>query len=130
MKTRIATEYEFCSAHRLPFVPEGHKCARTHGHNYKIVVGVEGEPIHAPKKFAGMVIDFFDLDKIVEPLVKKVDHYCLNDIEGLSNPTAEEIATWFAARIIEGLKANGHTLPVTVRCYETPQCWAEITINE
>lgn len=122
--TRIATEYEFCSAHSLPFVPDTHKCKRVHGHNYKLVVGVEGSLIPQPQKFAGMVIDFFDLDEIVKPLVFKVDHFNLNDIPGLENPTAENIAYWFAARIKEKLDE----LPITVRVYETPECWAEVTL--
>jgi 6-pyruvoyltetrahydropterin/6-carboxytetrahydropterin synthase len=130
MLTTIATEYEFCSAHFLPSVPATHKCRRLHGHNYRLVIGVMGEtdpdctPEFIADKCPGMIIDFFDLDAIVAPIVKLVDHYCLNDIPGLSNPTAELIASWFYAKLAGPL----HEFPdMFVRVYETPTCWAEVS---
>jgi 6-pyruvoyltetrahydropterin/6-carboxytetrahydropterin synthase len=114
--TKIATSYDFCSAHWLPMVPDAHKCKRLHGHNYKLWVIVYGET-----GASGMILDFFAIDAVVSPLVKLVDHFCLNDIDGLENPTAEIIAAWFAKQIAATLK-----LPVTCRLFETPECWAEV----
>jgi len=119
MLTTIATEYEFCSAHYLPLVPDAHKCKRLHGHNYRLVVGVTGDPDRS-----GMVVDFFDLDKVVAPMVKEVDHFCLNDIPGLSNPTAEIIARWFFDQLSGPLAGFPD---IFVRVYETPTCWAEVS---
>jgi 6-pyruvoyltetrahydropterin/6-carboxytetrahydropterin synthase len=116
-KITISTEYEFCSAHFLPKVPDTHKCKRLHGHNYKLCVILESESFKD-----GMVIDFFDIDKIVRPILDDVvDHRLLNDIPGLDNPTAENIALWFARNLYRDLKR-----PVGVRIYETPTCWAEV----
>jgi len=118
MMTVIATDYNFCSAHYLPHVPDTHKCKRMHGHNYRLTVKVEGE-IRAD----GMVADFFDLDEIVAPLVRQIDHRTLNDIPGLGNPTAELIAAWFVEQI--ALKFSSKRR-IGCRIYETPECWAEV----
>jgi 6-pyruvoyltetrahydropterin/6-carboxytetrahydropterin synthase len=122
METTIATEYEFCSAHSLPKVPDTHKCKRVHGHNYKLVVKVRG----VPDAKLGMIMDFFDLDAIVKPLVEQVDHRYLNDIPGLDNPTAELIAQWFWKRIKSQMPVSVNISEVLVRVYETPTCYAEV----
>ena len=121
METIIATEYKFSSAHWLPKVPDTHRCRRMHGHNYLLRVSVKG---HA-NAGSGMVLDFFDLDKLVQPVVDEIDHRCLNDIDGLENPTAELIAKWFADRI---LAITELAVPITCRVYETPECYAEVTV--
>ena len=50
----IYKEFTFEAAHRLPNVPEGHKCARLHGHSFRVVVYVAG-PVQEP---IGWVMDF------------------------------------------------------------------------
>jgi 6-pyruvoyltetrahydropterin/6-carboxytetrahydropterin synthase len=69
---------------------------------------------------SGFVIDFFDVEEVFAPLLGRLDHHCLNEIEGLSNPTAENIAVWIWER-------TKPTLPQlrAVLVYETPHCWAE-----
>lgn len=117
----IAAEYSFEAAHHLPNLPDGHKCKRMHGHNYKLVVSVAATDLDA----RGFVIDYAELDAAVQPLVDKLDHRLLNDIEGLDNPTSEVMALWFKQRI-------RHKLPVQfgpslgVRIYETPRYWVEV----
>lgn len=111
--TKITKRYSFEAAHWLPGVPPEHKCSRMHGHNYEIEVTCGG-PVDG---MTGFVLDFWDLDKIVDPLVDKVDHRTLNDIAGLENPTAELIAKWFLDQIPRA---------VAVRCYETKNCWADV----
>ncbi|MBK8556962.1 MAG: 6-carboxytetrahydropterin synthase QueD [Lewinellaceae bacterium] len=83
-------EFTFDSAHSLPFVPETHKCRRVHGHTYRIRVVVEGplDPV------LGWVKDFADVKKLTGPIKEQLDHHYLNDIEGLENPTAENLAIW------------------------------------
>lgn len=95
----IGRVYKFNSGHYLPNVPDGHKCKRQHGHNYRMEVVVSGIPTDV-----GFLIDFWDLDAIVGHYVKKVDHFNLNDITGLSNPTAEHIAGWFHERLDRDIK--------------------------
>jgi len=84
-------EFTFEAAHLLPNVPADHKCARLHGHSYRIVVHVEG-PVDSE---SGMVIDFADIKAAVKPIVDEhLDHYYLNDVPGLQNPTSENLARW------------------------------------
>lgn len=90
-KMKIYKEFKFDSAHWLPNVPAGHKCANMHGHTYTIQVHCEGEV----DPNLGWVIDFNDVRKVVDPLIDLLDHKVLNEIEGLENPTAEMIALWF-----------------------------------
>jgi len=78
------------AAHRLPNVPNGHKCANLHGHSFRIEIHLSG-PVD-PK--LGWVIDFADIAKAFQPLHDQLDHKYLNDIEGLDNPTSENLAQW------------------------------------
>ena len=80
----------FESAHKLPNVPEGHKCARLHGHSFKVEIHVSG-PVGAD---SGWVADFAELDAAFRPLHAQLDHNYLNDIPGLDNPTSENLARW------------------------------------
>jgi 6-pyruvoyltetrahydropterin/6-carboxytetrahydropterin synthase len=114
---KIAATYGFEAAHQLHKLPDGHKCKRLHGHNYRLEVSVEGE-IDA----RGFVMDYAELDAIVEPLVAQVDHRFLNDIEGLSNPTSEVLVLWFKERIWPSI---GTSRKLTLRLYETPRYWVE-----
>ena len=83
------------AAHRLPNVPEGHKCARLHGHSFRIELHVEGDP----DPHTGWVMDFADLKAAFMPLYEQLDHHYLNDIEGLENPTSERLAQWIWAQM-------------------------------
>ncbi|TPQ18625.1 6-carboxytetrahydropterin synthase QueD [Streptomyces sporangiiformans] len=91
----IFREFTFEAAHRLPNVPEGHKCARLHGHSYKVIVHVEGDV--DPE--AGWVMDFADVKRAFKPIEAQLDHYYLNEIEGLENPTSEVLAKWIWERL-------------------------------
>jgi 6-pyruvoyltetrahydropterin/6-carboxytetrahydropterin synthase len=96
----LFTEFTFEAAHRLPNVAPEHKCARLHGHSYRIVVHVEG-PVGVE---SGMVIDFADIKAAVKPIVDEhLDHYYLNDVPGLENPTSENLARWLWQKLLPGL---------------------------
>ena len=84
----IYKEFGFEAAHLLPNVPEGHKCARLHGHSFRVTVHVEGEP--GPE--TGWVMDFAELSEAFAPLHEQLDHRYLNEVEGLENPTSELLA--------------------------------------
>jgi 6-pyruvoyltetrahydropterin/6-carboxytetrahydropterin synthase len=117
---KIAVEFGFEAAHRLPNLPDGHKCKNLHGHNYKLEIALESDTLDE----RGFVIDYAELEDIVNPLIKIVDHRYLNDIEGLENPTSEIIVQWFMKRIKPKLS---NTFLVTLRLYETPRYWVELT---
>jgi 6-pyruvoyltetrahydropterin/6-carboxytetrahydropterin synthase len=91
----LVKTFDFEAAHWLPNVPEGHKCRRMHGHSFRGEVAVRG-PVDP---HTGWVMDFADLKAAVGPLVKRLDHYLLNDIEGLENPTSERMAIWMWERL-------------------------------
>ncbi|MYB09775.1 MAG: 6-carboxytetrahydropterin synthase QueD [Acidimicrobiia bacterium] len=91
----IFKEFTFEAAHRLPNVPEGHKCSRLHGHSYRVAIHVEG-PVDDQ---AGWIIDFADISCAFKPLHHRLDHYYLNEIEGLENPTSENLACWIWDRL-------------------------------
>ena len=84
--------FRFEAAHYLPLVPLDHPCARMHGHSYTVTVECEGSV-----REDGMVIDFAEISNVVRPLVATLDHQMLNEV--IDNPTAENIAQWFADQL-------------------------------
>lgn len=86
----IFKEFTFEAAHFLPNVPSGHKCGRLHGHSFHVAIHIDGEV----EKSTGWIMDFADLKTAFGPVYDKLDHYLLNDIQGLENPTSENIAIW------------------------------------
>lgn len=113
---RLSRSFTFEAAHRLPNVPSGHKCARLHGHSFKIELICEG-PVD-PK--SGWLIDFAEFKAAFEPLHEQLDHRFLNEIEGLENPTAENLARWIWNRVRSALP-----LLVQVNVAETCQSVCE-----
>lgn len=95
----IYKDFHFEAAHRLPNVPDGHKCARLHGHSFQVRITVSGD---APEP-AGWVMDFADLKNAFRPLLDRLDHYYLNDIPGLENPTSENLCRWIWQRLSPSL---------------------------
>ena len=91
----IFKEFAFEAAHRLPNVPPGHKCSRLHGHSFQVAVHVTGQV----DDHTGWVRDFGDISCAVAPILEVLDHYYLNEIDGLENPTSEVLARWLWERI-------------------------------
>ena len=113
---KISQAFKFEAAHFLPGVPPTHRCRRLHGHSYRVEVQLDG-PVDA---LTGFVVDFFDLEKAFASIMEALDHRCLNEVEGLENPTAENIAVWIWDRLKRGLPQIS-----AIRVYETADCWAE-----
>lgn len=99
MTTTVFTELTFEAAHRLPNVPEGHKCARLHGHSFRAELHVRG-PVDPVR---GWVMDFADIRAAAEPVRQALDHRYLNEIDGLENPTSEVLAAWIWDRLAPAL---------------------------
>ncbi|MBK6848947.1 MAG: 6-carboxytetrahydropterin synthase QueD [Proteobacteria bacterium] len=91
----IFEEFTIEAAHRLPQVPAGHKCARLHGHSFRIALHVRG----AVDETTGWVMDFAELNQAFAPLHEQLDHRLLNEVEGLENPTSEQLARWIWQRL-------------------------------
>ncbi len=86
----LTKEFRFEAAHLLPNAPKGHKCARLHGHSFRVEITIRGpvDPV------SGWLMDFADLKKAFAPLEDQLDHRYLNDIPGLENSTSENLARW------------------------------------
>lgn len=95
MKVRLEKKFRFEAAHWLPRVPEGHKCRRMHGHSFMVDVIVEGDV----NPDTGWLVDFADLTQAWQPLHEQLDHFCLNDVSGLENPTSENLCLWIWQRL-------------------------------
>ncbi len=136
--TRIAKEYRWEMGHRLVF----HQglCKNIHGHSYSLRIQLEGEVDHN-----GMILDFYELSTIVEPIIEELDHSFLCDESDevmieffLNNPmkvvmvpfvtTAEHICSWILDRIVEALKHNTRICSISARLNETERAWAERTV--
>jgi 6-pyruvoyltetrahydropterin/6-carboxytetrahydropterin synthase len=98
IKVKLFKDFTFEAAHKLPLVPKNHQCFQLHGHSFKARVYVQG-----PVNEFGWVIDFADLKAICNPWIKILDHSYLNEIDGLENPTSENIAIWLWNKLKEDL---------------------------
>jgi 6-pyruvoyltetrahydropterin/6-carboxytetrahydropterin synthase len=95
MKIELRKSFQFEAAHLLPHLPAEHKCRRLHGHSFKVEVAVEGEC--DPR--LGWLMDYAEISDSFKPLFEQLDHYYLNEVAGLENPTSENIAAWIWARL-------------------------------
>jgi 6-pyruvoyltetrahydropterin/6-carboxytetrahydropterin synthase len=115
---RIVQAFTFEAAHSLPNVPEGHRCRNVHGHSYRVELCMDGRV----DPHTGFVIDFFDVETAFASVLNTLDHHYLNEIAGLENPTAENIAIW----LWEATRPKLTQLS-SVKVFETANCWAEYT---
>ena len=131
---KIAKEFHWEMGHRLPF--HLGKCKNLHGHSYKCMVELTGDP-----DSNGMVIDYFDVKKIIGPIIEELDHSFMvskNDkevIEALQKlnsqmvvvefeSTAENICLYLLDKIkSSNLPKNIHS--IKVRVFETENSYAE-----
>lgn len=106
----LIKEFEFDAAHNL--VHYHGKCEKLHGHTYKLVVKLQGEPDKE-----GMIFDFVEFKKIVNSkVVDRLDHAYLNDI--ISQPTAENIAVFVWDELENEIKKDNCSL-YEVEVWET-----------
>ena len=106
--------FQFEAAHKLPNVAKGHKCGKMHGHSFQVIV-------HANTKFEfnDLSIDYDHLNEIWSPIDYKLNYNCLNEIEGLSNPTSEILAQWIWEKLAPVLPSIS-----CISVYETATCGA------
>ena len=75
----LVRTFTFEAAHLLPQAPAGHKCRRLHGHSFRVDLTVDG-PVD---ERSGWLMDFGDIKAAFAPLLDRLDHHYLNEIEGL-----------------------------------------------
>ncbi len=90
MKFELRQQFRIESARFLPFLPEQHPCRQMHGHSFMITLRLIGESVEP----IGWVRDYHEIQKSVEPTLKKLDHQVLNKVPGLENPTSENLSYW------------------------------------
>jgi 6-pyruvoyltetrahydropterin/6-carboxytetrahydropterin synthase len=134
--THIAKDFRWEMAHRLPEHTGG--CRNVHGHSYRMWVELAGEPDDQ-----GMVLDYFKLKEIIDPLVAEIDHAFLCDrsdkliVDFLKSSglkavyvdfptTAEHIAKWFFERLAKPFSPMKHLHELRVRIQETERTYAEV----
>jgi 6-pyruvoyltetrahydropterin/6-carboxytetrahydropterin synthase len=113
---RIAKEFHFSASHIIDGLPEGHKCGRLHGHNYKVVIYLTAVDLDD----VGFVIDFGDLKPFKDVIDDELDHRHLNDIL-VGETTAERIAQWLFIRAADMFG----DFVEKVRVWETVKAWGE-----
>jgi len=91
----IYKQFSIEAAHHLPNVPEGHKCRRLHGHSFQVTI-YAGDQVDEQ---LGWIMDFADLKTAFKPIFEQLDHHYLNEINGLENPTSENLARWIWQRL-------------------------------
>jgi 6-pyruvoyltetrahydropterin/6-carboxytetrahydropterin synthase len=111
----LVKTFSFEAAHYLPNLPAGHKCLRMHGHSFHGEIAVRG----AIDPVTGWLIDFAELKAVVRPIVERLDHYLLNEVPGLENPTSENLAIWIWRQLAPSLPIL-HRVSVEETC--TSRC--------
>lgn len=120
----VAKTIEFSAAHRLPAIPDGHKCSGLHGHMWTVRVWVTGEvdPV------TGWIVDFAELETIVRrEAIDTLDHSVLND--AIANPTAENLCMWLYGRIAEPLTSIGARV-TRIDIRENRDMWCRLTVED
>ena len=87
------------SARSLPNLPEGHPCKNIHGHSFKIKITVKG----TVNEETGFVMDFSEIDSAFSPIFKMIDHAYLNELDGLTNPSSENLCKWIWSKLIDSI---------------------------
>lgn len=111
MQMELKQHFQIESARFLPNLPKDHPCSRMHGHSFKIILTLKGEV--DPK--LGWVMDYHEITKVMQPILKELDHRVLNEVQGLENPTSELLAKWIYDRVIKQIK-----ILTAVNISETP----------
>ncbi len=134
---KIAKEFHWEMGHRLP--EHFGLCKNIHGHSYKMIVEFEGEIDEQ-----GMVIDFYDVEKIINPIIEKLDHafmvkeddeITLEFLEKLNSKkvvvdffaTVENICNYISDKIIKSNLPKNIKI-INVRVYETAEDYAEFSL--
>lgn len=100
------------------------KCENPHGHNYKVRLTLAGEELDA----AGLLLDFTLLKQALRPILDRLDHRMLNDVEPFNvlNPSAENLAKYFYDQTGKQLAAltEGRVRVKQATIWETETCTA------
>lgn len=125
----LVLRFSFDAAHFLPHVDHGHKCRRMHGHTYRVVLRVHG-PVDGAM---GWVVDYAAVKALWgSEIMGRLDHRVLNEVPGLENSTAENVAAWIGDQlqgsidrmVVTGDWPRGVAIE-SVLVWETERCGVE-----
>ncbi len=105
MRVELVKEFAFEARQRLPRMAGGDECSRLRSHTFRVAVTADGEVDLRTQ--SGSLIDYEAIQRAMKPLLDHLDHADLNEIEGLENPTSENISRWIWDRLkdrLPGLK--------------------------
>jgi len=131
---KIGKEFKWEMGHRLP--EHFGQCKNIHGHSYKMLVEFEGE-----LDGNGMVIDYYNVEKIVNPIIEKLDHAFLVNkddkltVEFLENLNSKKVVVDFESTVeniciylltqIKTADLPANVKAIMVRVSETEEDYAE-----
>ena len=130
--TSITREYRWEMGHALWF-HQG-KCYHPHGHNYRMEVEVSG----LLDDSTSMIMDFADLDTLVNPRIEELDHRFLVHIDDArfgddyayikwdEDPTAESIVLHIFSCLVADMRDTPELILERVTLYETDKASATV----
>lgn len=95
MNFEITQTFTIESARFLPHLPKNHPCSQWHGHSFSIRLILRG-PL---QKTQDWVMDYGDIQRVATPVMAAIDHKKLNEVDGLENPTTENLCRWVYEKI-------------------------------
>ena len=136
---KITKEFRWEMGHRLPFHSSG--CENVHGHSYKLIVAVMGEPNEK-----GMIVDYQEISDVVKPVIDQLDHsfLCQENDEAMKeflvsenqkmvlvpfHSTAENIVKWLADQLAPIFKGRKNVSSLVLKLHETEKTSAEIKVT-
>ena len=112
----VSVEETFAAGHALRNYHG--KCENVHGHNYRVLVTLQGEALDQ----AGLLMDFVEIKKMLHEIIDRLDHRFLNDVPPFDvlNPSAEHMARYFSEEMGKALSASTSRVGVAeVKLWET-----------
>lgn len=111
----VSVEQTFAAGHALRNYRG--KCENVHGHNYRVLVTIEGPELDS----IGLLVDFVHVKKLINAVVDRLDHQFINDLPPFDtiNPSAENMARYFYDEISKGLGADVPLRIGQVKIWET-----------
>ena len=115
---RVSVQQHFDAAHYLRGY--GSKCEELHGHRFQVKVTVEAQGLND----IGLAFDFAELKKLLQEILSRFDHVCLNEIKPFDeiNPSSENIALTIYQELHARLKGKPISLSSVEVCESPESC--------
>jgi 6-pyruvoyltetrahydropterin/6-carboxytetrahydropterin synthase len=120
MPFEITITRDFSASHQLKLYDGS--LEPLHGHNWHVVVTVGADKLDS----IGVVMDFHELGRLLDEIVKPMHNAHLNDLPAFKtrNPSAENVAL----HIGQTIQLPSNVRLVHVEVWETPDCRARLLL--